>query len=145
MILEDLKQIMLSEVNQIKGDAGAFNPDDADSAYDEAMRECGFEFPSSDTSDDDRKQILWLKKRMRRWFVAQLWQRNIEAHKSGDMEGQSIPVNFERIIKNMDAEFLAAKETEDVLALSGDVPLSVIPTGLVEDRIGQSIEDRTGQ
>lgn len=142
MTLSDLKERLLKEANQIEGYRDKFTPDDADDAYSEATRECGFTFPLVGDADTEDK-ILWLNRRMRRYILFQCWMRNVNAMKSGDMEAQTLPVNYKGIVAYMDNEFAKARE-EKVILSDAILPttLAVYPTGIVEDRIGQSIEVR---
>lgn len=144
----EIKQIVLEQVNKIKGIESEFDVTDSDNAYATACMECGFEVPESTDSDKDKKNY-WLMHRMRTWYLKRLWEQYALRFKVGDIEAQQIAYALEKLCKKMDDEFATAKTSEESIHLfmeSGDVfgsqPL-LLDTGLVEDRIGQDISERT--
>jgi hypothetical protein len=141
MTLAQLKDTIMRQANQLKGCRDTFNPNDADDAYDEAKRECGFDFPESDDIDVEAKE-LWILKRMRRWFLMQGWMRHLLAFDAGDMEARGIVKNFQDIITKIDKDFADAKEELEVFADAGAVFGQVVyPPGFIDDRIGQTMDD----
>src|SRR4030042_1592093 len=94
---DSLQQLVLTQINTIKGLQSSFEQPAAEDAYDEAVRECGFPCPTS-TEDDKEKKYQWLVQRMRRWFMWQLLQQYILKFKAGDMEAQQIVKNLDTIV-----------------------------------------------
>jgi hypothetical protein len=140
----EIKDLVLRQINNIKGLQVQF--DDATEAYDEAVRECGFPCPLSTDSDKEKKYQL-LVQRMRRWFLWQLLQQYILKFQSGDARAQQIVENLERVINKLDKDFEAARSAYDTAGLLADAAYFgndlVLTTGLIDDRIGQSAEERT--
>lgn len=141
----ELTYLVLTQANKIRGLRTEFEPEDSNSAYDEACRECGFELPATDDADK-RLKYQWLIHRMRRWYIFQLWQQNVQFADNGDFKAQQIVKNCDRIVTKLDADFETAKTAEDSAHLFLDagtvfgVPL-VVGTGFIEDRIGETTQD----
>ena len=146
-IASEIKVLVLEQANKIKGLQILFDDTDADSAYVEACMECGFEVPLVDDVSKDKKNF-WLLQRMKRWYLGQLWIQYSLRFDLGDIKAQSITKNLEILCGAMDKRFDAAKSAEDTAHLFSDATTTygsdpiVIDTGLVEDRVGQSIEKR---
>lgn len=141
---EDLKNSVLNQVNTIKGLQTVFTTPDADEAYNEAVRECGFICPV-DSDTDKAKKYQWLLQRMRRWFLYQLYMQYILKFKSGDAEAQQIASNLQKAIDKLDKDFETAKANDAELFVDSTYfgEDLVLGTGLIEDRVGQQTEDRT--
>jgi hypothetical protein len=146
--LDSLKELILRQANKIPGLSVDFDPQDADEAYATACQECSFSFPD-DTDEDVDKKYLWIKKRMIRWFVEQVWNQRMALPTVGDLKTDALGRNLQRRLQKLDDEFKEAKEdpatsylfvaAQDVF---GDVSLVQGP-GLEEDRIGEDISVRT--
>lgn len=143
--LDELKSMVLTQVNAIKGLSDEFGTNYSDESYNEAVRECGFELPETDDVDKSKK-YQWLIQRMRRWFLFQLWQQYILRFKAGDMEAQQLASNLEKIIKKLDEAFEAAKTAIDTAALFVDSDYIfgtdlVVGPGFIDDRFGETHDD----
>lgn len=146
--LAALKTLILEQANKIKGLAVPFVSGEATEAYNTAKQECGFPFPVPTDEDNDRK-CFWIKERMRRWFIATLWDQYTFRFDTSDMKSSQLVKNLmDRVVK-LDEDFQKAKEDPALAALFieasdifGTKPL-VIGTGFEDDRLGQGIESRT--
>ena len=145
--LTELKELVLLQINKIKGLDIPFDSIDSDEAYDSAVRECGFELPETDDVDKAPK-YRWLAHRMGSWYFSKLLERNIYKFKMGDLEANQLVGNLERLIKKYDEEFTKAKEDAGTTHLFMDADTAfgedmIVAPGFIEDRVGESIEERT--
>ena len=147
--LSELKTLVLDQMNQIKGLEAPFGNTnaDADNSYDEAVMQCGFEIPATTDADKDKK-YFWLIQRIRRWYMGRLLEQYSLRFKAGDMEAQQIYLNIRSLCKDLDDAFQKAREseTESYLFINADTSIDsaiIVSPGFIEDRIGQSIEERT--
>lgn len=135
---------MLAEINSISGLGTAFVAADGISAYDEAVREVGFEVPS--TTDVDRQEkYQWLIARMRRWFYLQVYQRNMLNFDISDLKRSQIPKLLAARIKDIDADFVRGKESPESAHLflsAGNIfgEDIVMTSGFLDNRHGEGIE-----
>ncbi len=140
---DDLKKLVMDQVNKVKGISASFGISEADEAYDQAVTEVGFETPVATDSDLDVKN-LWLINRMRRWFISQLSLEYILRFDTGDLRASQLSKNLERMVTRLDEEFKAAKESEATAHIFikasnvfGDD--LVLTSGFLEDGVGQDI------
>lgn len=143
--LAEIKELIREQANNIKGLSSSFLSSDSDAAYDEAVRECGFELPGT-TDADKQLKYHWLILRMRRWYMWQLWQQYILRFKAGDMEAQQIVKNLQNIVDKMDKAFETGKTAEDAahLFIDSDVVFGtsmVIGAGFIDDRMCETTQD----
>jgi len=88
---------------EIKGLSSNFDSDDYADAVDDAERETGFVFPTTDAF-----QILWLNKRVKRALFFSLLSANAESFKFKQINLQDKFKNLQALVKSMDEEFIAA-------------------------------------
>lgn len=141
----ELKTLVLNQINNIKGLSANFTSTDADEAYDEAVRECGFEIPPTDDNDKLFK-YQWLIQRQRRWYLSRLYEQYILRFDVGELKARQIAKNLSQVIQSLDEQFGAAKSdpnnahvfynAENIFG--SDI---VISSGLIDDRIGQDITE----
>lgn len=143
---QEIKDLVLNQVNSIKklSDLSiTFTSTDSTQAYDTAVRECGFVVPTSTDTDIDAKNT-WLINRQRRWYYYSIREKLLLLIENGDLKGGGIVDRLSKVITEMDAEFQKAKEAEGTAHLFLDATealnsSSVIPSGFVDDRVGQDI------
>lgn len=142
---EEFETLILGQINAIKNVKTPFDLVEASQALREAEMECGFSFPSISDSDASKK-YRWIANRMRRWFYWRLYERYILQFNVGDLQAQGISVNMQKIVEMLDKEFEKGKEIDADIFTTSDVLFGERPfvylSGLVEDRIGQSVEER---
>lgn len=145
--LTELKELILAQVNKVKGLDVPFDSVDSDEAYDSAVRDCGFELPLT-TDEDKAQKYKWLAQRMGWWYFSKLLERYVFRFKTVDLEAQQLVGNLERLVKRYDEEFTKAKEDAKTTHLFIDADTQfgidiVVGPGFVDDRISESIEVRT--
>lgn len=144
---DELKTLVLDQVNRIKKLDPLFDESDADIAYDEALRDVGYDFPLSTDADLGLKN-KWIIKRMWRAFAEQLKLRYAPLFDAGDLKAEQIFKHWQAVVQDFDKEFTEAKQAVDTASLfssSEDLFGSniVVAPGFQEDMIGQSVEERT--
>lgn len=136
-----IKNLVMTQVGQIMKVDPPFSPEDADVAYQTAVRECGYIVPTSDDEDLDQRNH-WLIERMRRWFIWNLVERHALFVSMGDVRTSSIPEQVMKIIKVLDDAFQAAKSDTTTAHLFIDAEVFfgspiVVASQFVDDRVGQ--------
>lgn len=138
---EQIKALVLAWCNKIKKLDMQFYMSEANEAYDCAMRECGFSLPvESEAEHDINNKNHWLIRRMQRWFIERIRDANLLLVDTGDIEGGGVVSRLENMLAKMDAEFMAAKESETIghlfIGITTFKP-RVIGSGFNYDRVGQ--------
>lgn len=137
----DLKTLVLNQVNGVKGMAASFP--NADAAYDEAVRQCGFSNPEASDAAAEVKTD-WLIQRMRRWFIEQLQIQYILRFDTGDLRSGQISRNLEKKIAAMDQAFSDAKNNDATAHLFIDASAffgkeMVMTSGFVDSKLGEDL------
>lgn len=150
----ELKRFVLGKINGIKGISPDFSASDSTESFNSAVRECGFGIPAATEDDRDRaKKYHWIIERMKYWFLDLLLIRYSLEFDKGELKADGIKKGLIKILAGMDKKFKDAQSDPINAALFLDASdvfgsdLLVIPTGFIEDRIGQmtdtETEDRT--
>jgi len=142
----EIKNMVLTRVNNIRKLDTPFGATDADEAFDSAIRECGFDLPVAGDDYIDQKNE-WIIKRMVYWFYFQVRARYLLLVESGDIKAGGIVVRLTNILNDMNSEFEKARSSDTTAhlfvnssTLFGSSPL-VLESGYVNDSIGQDITD----
>lgn len=140
---DELKLMLLEEVNKVLKLDKSFTLADADVAYDEACRECGFSLPSDSTDASSDTMNQWLIQRMRRYFMYQLRNKHLLLIDNSDIKVGGIVERMTKILAEMDDKFAAARMdamTSGLFVNASDVyglDSVVVSSGFIEDRVGQ--------
>lgn len=143
----ELTSLIQEEANKTKGLKVLFAQDEAEEAYKTATQELGFIFPEDDDTDYGFK-CLWLKERMRRWYMSRLWDQHPMRFDTSDMKASQVVANLEKRVKKLDEDFMKAKEDKATAHLFIDssmvigTTLLVTPSGFEDDRVGTDYEQR---
>jgi len=141
--LDQIKSLVLNQVNAVKGLSEKFTSGQAGEAYDEATREIGFELPAASDTDVEIK-YQWIIERMRRWFLFQLYNQHILRFDISDLRAGQVVRNLEKAIKGMDDRFRSAREeqaTAHLFMKAADVFGNdmVLTSGFLENAMGKDI------
>ncbi len=144
--LDELKELVLTQINKINGINPVFTPEESDMAYDQAVRDVGFELPAIDDASIKDK-YTWLIKRMQRWYVGQLEFRFSAMFDAGDLKSEQSWKHWQIMGEKMDLEFERAKDAVGTAIIFNPIDdvmggSMVVDTGFVEDRVGQDLADR---
>lgn len=124
----------------------AFNASDATEAFDSAIRETGYSLPVVDDDDIDIKND-WLMKRMGYWFYYHIRQRFLLLIETGDLKGSGITDRLTKILTEEDVKFEKVKMQYPNIFVNAGISFGglelVIPSGFIENRIGEDIAVRT--
>jgi hypothetical protein len=144
---EELQSLVTEQINKIPEVIVKFVIEtEGEEAYNSSVRECGFEIPV--TSDADKAQKYhWLIERMRRWFYGRLLEQRFLRFDAGELLASKVAERLAAILKAMDDQFKEAKGAAETAALFVDADTQfgsdiVIGPGLIDDRIGQPMEER---
>ena len=109
------------------------DPDDFDSAVDDALAETGFMLPT-----EDAEQILWLKRRTLRHCFFILTTSVADKFGIGEVRLNQKFDHLKSMVTDMDAQFEKAKEA-GLCAASGDFGMETIDAGFSYDPFGNDI------
>ena len=144
----ELQGLILDQLNKTHGLKEDFLEEEAEEAYKTATQECGFIFPDLSDSDYGIK-VLWLKERMRRWFMAAMWDQRVTRFDVSDMKASQMVAGLQKRVEHLDKTFNEAKEsktTAHIFLESTDMygsGLLVVGPGFEDYRTGIAIEERS--
>lgn len=128
-----LKDLVLRQINNIKGLSPTFTPNDSVAALDFAKMECGFEYPTAADTRRDSKLLLMIN-RMRKWYYDRLREHYILRFDTGDLRARQIVENLQKAIQDMDKSFAEAMFSgPDLFGATAMVHRS----GIFDDYVGE--------